>query len=216
MADLLDGSDDVGVGSAAADVAVHGVLDVVVGGADVFFENGHGGHDLAGGAVAALVAVVLDEGGLHGVEVAGLADAFDGGDLVGGGRVHEGEGHAGVDASAVDVDGAGSALAVVAALLGAGQVEVLAQAVEQGGARIHIEGVGLAVDSKGEGLGAGLWSLLRVSAGSSGRSCCEDRRSRGDEAGGPDVGEEGAAGYARGERVWGGFAVEWRFGHGAS
>ena len=41
---------------------------------------------------------------------------------------------------------AGAALAVVAALLGAGQVQVLAQRVEQGGARVELERAGLAVD----------------------------------------------------------------------
>ena len=116
----MDGGDDVGVGAAAADVAVHGLLDVAVGGADGSLEGGDGRHDLAGGAVAALIGVVLDERGLHGVQVAGLADAFNGGDLVV--RVHDGEGEAGVDAAAIDVDGACSALAVVAALLGAGKV----------------------------------------------------------------------------------------------
>ena len=39
-------------------------------------------------------------------------------------------------APAVDQDGAGAALAAVAALLGAGQVEALAQQVEQRDARI--------------------------------------------------------------------------------
>ena len=38
--------------------------------------------DLPGRAVAALVAVVLDEGGLHRVQVVGRAQPFDGGDAV--------------------------------------------------------------------------------------------------------------------------------------
>ena len=48
----------------------------------------------------------------------------------------DGEREAGIDAPAVDQDGAGAALAAVAALLGAGQVEALAQEVEQRDARI--------------------------------------------------------------------------------
>ena len=47
----------------------------------VFFEERDGGADLAGRAVAALEAVVLEEGGLDGVEVVALGEAFDGGDL---------------------------------------------------------------------------------------------------------------------------------------
>jgi hypothetical protein len=73
---------------------------------------------------------VLDEGGLHRVKVTGLADAFDGGDLVV--RMHDGKGEAGVDPATVDMDGACSALAVVATLLGTGQGKILAEAVEEG------------------------------------------------------------------------------------
>ena len=61
--------------------------------------------------------------------------ALDGGDLVP--VVHHREGQAGVDAPAVDQHRAGAALAVVAALLGAGQAEVLAQRVEQRHARLE-------------------------------------------------------------------------------
>ena len=144
----LHGRDDVGVSAAAADVAVHGLLDVVIGGADGFFEESDGRHDLAGGTVAALVSVVLDEGSLHGVKIVRLADAFDGGDLVH--RVHDGEGEAGVHAAAVDVYGAGAALAVVATLLCAGHVEVFAQAVEQRGARVDVQVVLFAVDAQSD------------------------------------------------------------------
>ena len=86
-----------------------------------------GRHDLTRRAVTTLVAVVLNEGGLHGVKVIGLTDPFDGGDLVV--RVHDGEGEAGVDAATINVDGACSALTVVAALLRAGQNKVLPEAV---------------------------------------------------------------------------------------
>ena len=105
----------------------------------VLFEESDGGADLAGGAVAALEAVVFEEGGLDGVEGVALGEAFDGGDLgaVGG----DGEGEAGVDAAAVEEDGAGSALAVVAALFAAGEFEVFAQGVEERGAGVEGEGV---------------------------------------------------------------------------
>ena len=68
------------------------------------------------------------------MQCSGRAEAFDGRDLVA--LVHRGEAEARVDAAAVDVDGAGAALAVVAAFLRAGEVQMLAQAVEQRGARI--------------------------------------------------------------------------------
>ena len=83
--DLGDRLDDVGVGAAAADVAAHALADLGGGhlrlrgqvGADMardarldLVEHRHGRADLPGRAVAALVAVVLDEGGLHRMQVA--------------------------------------------------------------------------------------------------------------------------------------------------
>ncbi len=160
-----DGGDDVGIGSAAADVAAHAFANLVVGefgmsdaagfegdGAEgvvfVLFEERDGGADLAGGAVAALEAVVFEEGGLDGVEIVAFGEAFDGGDF--GSVGHDGEGEAGVDAAAVDEDGAGSALAVVAALFAAGELEVFAQGVEERGAGVERERLRGAVDLEGE------------------------------------------------------------------
>ena len=92
-------------------------------------EQRHGRNDLAGRAVAALEAVVLEERRLHRVQLVAFGQPFDRGDLAA--LVHHGERQAGVDAPAVDQHRAGAALAVVAALLGAGEAEVLAQRVEQ-------------------------------------------------------------------------------------
>ena len=58
-----------------------------------------------------------------------LGEPFDGGDLAA--FMHDRECQAGVGRVAVDQHGAGAALAVIAALLGAGQVEAFAQGVEQ-------------------------------------------------------------------------------------
>ena len=68
-----------------------------------------------GRAVAALEAVMLDEGGLHRMQVLRRAQPLDGGDLVA--LVHHRERQAGVDPPAVDDDRAGAALAVIAAFL---------------------------------------------------------------------------------------------------
>ena len=104
--------------------------------------------DLPGRAIAALVAVVLDEGRLHRMQVLRRAQAFDGGDLVA--LVHHRQRQAGIDAAPVDDHRAGAALAVVAALLGAGQVQVLAQRVEQRGARVEFQFAGLTVYFEGD------------------------------------------------------------------
>lgn len=143
---MLHGRDDVGVSATAADISVHGLLDVLVSGADWFFKESYGGHDLARGTVAALVSVVLDEGSLHDVKIVRLTDALDRCDLVH--RVHDGEGKTGVHASTVDVYGASSALSVITTLLCARHADVFAQAIEQGRARVEIEIVFFAIDAQ--------------------------------------------------------------------
>ena len=106
-------------------------------------EHGDARADLARRAVAALVAVMLDKGLLHGVKITWGAEALDRNDLHA--LVHDREREAGIDPATVDNDRAGTTLAVVAALLGPGQVQVLAQGVEQGGSRVDLKIVGLAV-----------------------------------------------------------------------
>jgi hypothetical protein len=100
--------------------------------------------DLAGGAVAALEGVALDEGFLQRVQAVAVRQAFDGGHA--GAGLHDRQGEAGVDPPAVGQDGAGPALAVVTALLGAGQAEVLAQGVQERHPRFQLQLVSGAVD----------------------------------------------------------------------
>ncbi len=116
-----------------------------------FVDGGDGGADLARGAIAALEGIVFDEGGLNGVETLDavtFGEAFDCGDLRAFGG--EGEGEAGVDAAAVEKDGTSPALSVIAAFFTAGEVEVLAHRVEEGGSGIESEGVFDAVDLEGD------------------------------------------------------------------
>jgi hypothetical protein len=77
-------------------------------------------HNLSRGAVAALITVMLNESGLHGMKMIGLTQSFNGGDLIV--RVHDGKRETRVDPSSIDVDRASPALAVIAALLGAGEI----------------------------------------------------------------------------------------------
>src|SRR6266536_1671821 len=82
------------IGSAAAEIAVHGCVDVLVGRLRVFGEQGGGGHDLAGLAVAALRHVDFLPGELHGVGAV-RRKAFERGD---GLSAHRGNGcEAGTD-----------------------------------------------------------------------------------------------------------------------
>jgi len=150
-AHILHSGNDVGVSATAADVAVHPLPDVFIRGSDRLLEQRNGGHDLSRGTVAALIAIMLDKGRLHGVEVVGAADAFDGDDLVS--RVRHGKSKAGVDAATVDVNGAGSTLAVVAALFSTGQVEILTKAVKKSGTRVDLKVMIFPVDVKCYGRG---------------------------------------------------------------
>jgi hypothetical protein len=148
------------------------------------------------------------------VKVTGLVDTFDGGDLVV--RVHDGEGEAGVDAATVNVDGACSALAVVAAFLGAGQGQVFAETVEEGGSGVESESVGLTVDLESYGYGALGEGFFRYGwcGGCRNRGCCEYGGRRGGESGGSKMREEGAAADAVGWRGFGGRSYGSRVGIG--
>ena len=72
---------------------------------------------------------MVDEGLLHRMQRAVLGQALDGGDL--GAVLHHGKGQARNDAPFVDQHRAGAALAVVAALLGASQIEIFAERIKQ-------------------------------------------------------------------------------------
>ena len=84
--DFADGSDDVGVRTAATEIAAHPLPNLVVGQSDStgfshhirghvtcfailrFLHQRHGRTDLSWRAESALKSVVLDEGGLHGMK----------------------------------------------------------------------------------------------------------------------------------------------------
>ena len=104
----VDGAVDLGVVAAAAEVPGEGLLDLVEGRVRVLLEESGGGHQEAGRAEAALVAVLLDEGLLDGVELVPVRQAFDRLDRPAVGA--DGQIHAGVDRLAVEMDGAAAAL----------------------------------------------------------------------------------------------------------
>src|SRR5687767_13152387 len=111
----LDGRPDPVIGPAAAQVAAHNLVDVVVGGFGVLLEEEDGLHDLAGLAVAALSNVIVDPGLLDGVKLAALGDALDGGHAVSGDTAQGGD--AGPPGGAVDVGRTGAAEAHTAPVL---------------------------------------------------------------------------------------------------
>jgi hypothetical protein len=107
-----------------------------------------GGDDQAGGAEAALDGAGLHERLLDRVEGVAVGQALDRDDL--GALGLAGQDQAGADQDAVQVDGAGAALALLAGVLGAGQAEALAQHVQQALALPDVVGVArFAVDRAG-------------------------------------------------------------------
>src|SRR5881396_1892014 len=102
------------------------------------------GHDHSGLAIAALRDLVVEPGLLHLVQHAAVGEAFDRGDLLplGGGDGHD----AGAHRRAVDVHGARPALGDAAAVLRAGEADLLADCPQQGRVRVHRDVVRFSVD----------------------------------------------------------------------
>ena len=144
----LDGFFDTGVGTAATNIAVHGSLNFLVAGARIGFQQGGGGHDLAGLTVAALWHVVFQPGLLQRV-IAVFRQALDGGDgLLAYCRNGQ---RAGAHGGVFEMHGAGPALSDAAAVFGAHELQVVAQHPEQRGGGVHVHLPGLAIDVEGEG-----------------------------------------------------------------
>ena len=143
----LHGLDDVVIAGAAADVAFQPLAHVLLAGIAVTAGEIHGAHDHARGAEAALQPVMLAEGGLHRMQRAIAGQPFDGGHL--GAIGLDRQQGAGFDRLAVDMDDAGAALAGVAADMGAGQAELLAQELHQQRSALDSTGGGLAVHRHG-------------------------------------------------------------------
>src|SRR5207237_8568027 len=109
-----------------------------------FVAQGGCRHDLTGCAVSALEGIVLDEGCLDRMQNAVSFQSFDRDDVVV--VMHDGERETRQDAATVDMDSACAALAMIAALLGSEELELLARRVEQCDAGVHSgrNGFGLA------------------------------------------------------------------------
>jgi len=75
--------------------------------------------------------VIIAERRLHGVQFVAFCDALDGGDVRARGLA--GQHGAGLYRPAIDMDDAGAALAGVAADMGAGQVQIFAQEMDEKG-----------------------------------------------------------------------------------
>ena len=120
--------DDLLVAGAAADVTANGVLDLFLGGLGVLGDERCTCHDHAGDTKTALHGAHGTKGVHKGLAHV-LGQALDGHDVATGGK--GGGQHAGLDGRAVHVNGAGTARALGAAVLGGMDVQVVAQVAQQ-------------------------------------------------------------------------------------
>src|SRR5438128_7121396 len=166
------------VGAAPADVG-HRLIDLGVGGAPVHGQERRGGHDLPGLAVAALRHVLRDPRALHRV-IAGLRQAFDGGDVPGAHGGHRG--HTRPASFTVQQHGAGAALRDSTAELGAGELQRVAKHPEQGPLCRYVHCVRGSVDDEsvaGHGEVSGGLSIAKVAMAAPRRQQGRRRASRG-------------------------------------
>ena len=148
MAPAAIDTNDVLVAGAAAEIAFELFADHVV--AEIValaMDQVDRGHDHAGRAEAALQAVVLAERLLHRMQGRAVGgQALDGPDLMP--VSHDRQRGAGLDRLAVEMHDAGAALRGIAADMGPGQAQVLAQELHQQRAGVDIGVDGIAVHDK--------------------------------------------------------------------
>src|SRR5688572_19875547 len=136
---LLDRLEDLLVAGAAAEISGDRLLDALARWIRLVLEERLGGHQDTRGAVAALGGAEVGEGALQRMERRPVRQALDGFDRLA--LALEGQHQAGKPRLAVDQHRARAALAELAAVLGAGQIEVLAQDFQQGlvGCKRHLD-----------------------------------------------------------------------------
>ncbi len=135
------GVDDVLVAGAAADVAGQRLANVVLGRRRMLFQIRRHRHQDARRAIAALQTVMLVHRLLNRIELAAVArEALDGREFVAVGlhRQHQ----AGADRDTIEQNGAGAADAMLAADMGAGQPQFVAQEIAQQHPRVGGTAVG--------------------------------------------------------------------------
>ena len=152
-----------GIGRAAADIAAHPFGDLGLAEHDAtvqrladmagpalprLLDHAGGRANLAGRAIAALKGVVPQEGRLERMQFFGRSQTLDGEDVVA--LMHHRERQAGIDPPPIHQHRAGAALAVIAPLLGAGQMQMLAQQIEQRGTDVDADSMGAAVDCEAD------------------------------------------------------------------
>lgn len=142
----LYGLADTGIAAAAADIALHGRIDVLIAGVGDLVKKGRRGEDLAALTVAALRDLFGEPSFLHRVGIV-RREPFDGGDgLVDNGRCGD---RAGTDGVAVEKDRAGATLGNSAAEFCTGEADDIPDDPKEGHFFVRLDSDRLPVDVEG-------------------------------------------------------------------
>src|SRR4029077_14550051 len=144
---LLDCHANALIGPATANIAGHGLVDIVIRGLGRLFEQCCGLHDLAWLAITALRHVQRTPGNLQ-LVIAGWIETLDRGDLLAIG-IREGS-LAGAHRLAVQMDGARPTGCDSAAELRTGETEFIAQKPQEQHRRVAVEAPSLPINAKSE------------------------------------------------------------------
>jgi hypothetical protein len=181
---LFDGCNDIWIRSAATKIAAHILANVSVTVCMAFVYASHSRHDLARRTITALKCIIVDERLLHRVQTAVASKPLDGRNsaTLRGYRERQTRN----DAPAVNMNGTGAALAMIAAFLRSGELQMLAKKIKERGPNVERQLMLLPIDGKN---GCGRFARLsgrqlnRFSvAGTcehwagSGRDCSEQKR----------------------------------------
>ena len=121
---------------------------------------------------------MLKERRLNGMKFTVFLEALNGCDFIP--LMHDGESQARIDSAPIHVDGAGTALAVVAAFFRAEKMKIFAKGIEQSYTRLKLQLMFCPIDSQRHGHGVrGLWcgwrgrnpALPDMSLAEQGRAC---------------------------------------------
>src|SRR5580692_2278019 len=134
---LFNGGSNAGVGGAAADVAAHRGVDILVRGLRLLVQQGGGRHNLSRLAVATLHDIERQPRFLHLLTGRGIANGLDGGDLSSANRGKRC--NAGADGRAVEVDGATPTQSQAAPELRPFHVQKVAQHPQQRGIPLRVD-----------------------------------------------------------------------------
>src|SRR6266567_3569398 len=148
LSSMLDGAHDVLIACAAADVAFETLANLCFGRIGIVLEQLVRGHNHARGAEATLQAMLFPESLLDRVQAAFRGQSFDCGHLAAV-RLH-GQHCTGLHRIAIEEYGTGATLRSVAADVGSGEVQRIAQIVDQQHARLYLRMVLLPIHCHGD------------------------------------------------------------------